>query len=303
MSFQSGASSQASFGGAPWRRVGQWLPLRACGAAILTVLLYASALDNPFVYDDFRLIVENPSIQNLSGVLTILARDVTRPLVTLSYALDTALWGTRPFGYHLTNVLLHALNVVAGVLGRLRRRRRLAPAWRRGLRRSARRRGGGHRHERPVCRAPGDDPGRGLHHRPIGAAVRRLLSCRDPRRAAVDARRRAVAIDRRDVLGPVAPGQGSGGDAAGGPVVLRRVADGRRSASTGGAASRASTRRSSPWCCSLAERGWPCWPRSSTRRDRDRIGATCWWPWTPSGSTWPSSCGPRARRSCTRSRT
>ena len=112
MSFQSGAPSHAAFGGASLSRVRQWLPLSACGAAILAVLLYASALDNPFVYDDFRLIVENPSIQNLSGVLTILARDATRPLVTLSYALDTALWGTRPFGYHLTNVLLHALNVV-----------------------------------------------------------------------------------------------------------------------------------------------------------------------------------------------
>jgi protein O-mannosyl-transferase len=112
MSFQSGAPSQAGFGGAPLSRAGRWAPLPACGAAGLAVLLYASALDNPFVYDDFRLIVENPSIQNLSGVLTVLARDVTRPLVTLSYALDTALWGTRPFGYHLTNVLLHALNVL-----------------------------------------------------------------------------------------------------------------------------------------------------------------------------------------------
>ena len=112
MSFQSGAPSQAGFGGPPLSRVRRWVPLPACGVAVLAVLLYASALDNPFVYDDFRLIVENPSIQNPSGVLTILARDVTRPLVTLSYALDTALWGTRPFGYHLTNVLLHALNVV-----------------------------------------------------------------------------------------------------------------------------------------------------------------------------------------------
>ena len=75
-------------------------------------MLYASSLDNPFVYDDFRLIVENPAIQNLSGVLTVLARDITRPLVSLSYVADTAIWGTGPFGYHLTNVLLHALNVV-----------------------------------------------------------------------------------------------------------------------------------------------------------------------------------------------
>jgi protein O-mannosyl-transferase len=75
-------------------------------------MLYATSLDNPFVYDDFRVIVENPAIQNLSSVLTVLARDITRPVVALSYAADTAVWGTAPFGYHLTNVLLHALNVV-----------------------------------------------------------------------------------------------------------------------------------------------------------------------------------------------
>jgi Flp pilus assembly protein TadD len=80
----------------------------ACGA----VLLYANSLNNPFVYDDYRLIVENPAIQNLTSVLAILVRDITRPLVGLSYALDTSIWGTGPFGYHLTNVLLHALNVV-----------------------------------------------------------------------------------------------------------------------------------------------------------------------------------------------
>ena len=87
-------------------------PVPAGASAALAVLLYASSLDNPFVYDDFRLIVENPAIQNLSGVLTVLARDITRPLVSLSYVADTAIWGTGPFGYHLTNVLLHALNVV-----------------------------------------------------------------------------------------------------------------------------------------------------------------------------------------------
>src|SRR5689334_116906 len=79
-------------------------PAPACAAAALAVMLYASSLDNPFVYDDFRLIVENPAIQNLSGVVTVLARDITRPAVSLSYVADTAIWGTGPFGYHLTNV-------------------------------------------------------------------------------------------------------------------------------------------------------------------------------------------------------
>ena len=42
-----------------------------------------------------------------------MVRDITRPLVNLTYISDTAVWGTRPFGYHLTNVVLHALNVIA----------------------------------------------------------------------------------------------------------------------------------------------------------------------------------------------
>jgi|SRR5688572_20217939 protein O-mannosyl-transferase len=93
------------------RRTSEWLA--ASGAAVLSVLLYASTLDNPFVYDDFRLIVENPAIQTLSDIRTVMVRDITRPLVNLTYISDTAVWGTRPFGYHLTNVVLHALNVIA----------------------------------------------------------------------------------------------------------------------------------------------------------------------------------------------
>jgi hypothetical protein len=35
-----------------------------------------------------------------------------RPLVSASFAFDLALWGLRPFGYHLTNVVLHAVATV-----------------------------------------------------------------------------------------------------------------------------------------------------------------------------------------------
>ena len=74
--------------------------------------LYLNALDNPFVYDDFRLIVENTSILSGSDFQTVIVRDITRPLVNVSYAIDTMLWGGRPFGYHLTSLLFHVLNVM-----------------------------------------------------------------------------------------------------------------------------------------------------------------------------------------------
>jgi 4-amino-4-deoxy-L-arabinose transferase-like glycosyltransferase len=38
--------------------------------------------------------------------------DLYRPIVILSYALNYKLGGLRPFGYHLANIFLHALNSV-----------------------------------------------------------------------------------------------------------------------------------------------------------------------------------------------
>jgi Flp pilus assembly protein TadD len=81
-------------------------------AAVLSALLYANALDNPFVYDDFRTVLNNPSIENVWAVRTIVYREMTRPVVNFSYAVDRAIWGEGVFGYHLTSVLLHALNVL-----------------------------------------------------------------------------------------------------------------------------------------------------------------------------------------------
>jgi len=98
-------------------------------AAVAAVLLYLGALHNPFTYDDYRLIVENPSLDDLSNIRHVLIRDITRPLVNLSYAVDTAVWGRAPYGYRLTNIALHACNVllvfqVALLASRDRRRQR-----------------------------------------------------------------------------------------------------------------------------------------------------------------------------------
>jgi hypothetical protein len=80
-------------------------------AAVLGGLLYVNALQNPFVYDDYHLILENESILNLQNLSGVVYQDLTRPLVNLSYAVDAAIWGRRPFGFHFTSVLLHMLNV------------------------------------------------------------------------------------------------------------------------------------------------------------------------------------------------
>jgi len=87
--------------------------LLACSAAaLLAVVVYVNALHNPFVYDDYHTVVANASIRPPAALRAILLYDVKRPVVNVSYAIDRALWGAAPFGFHVTNVVLHALNVV-----------------------------------------------------------------------------------------------------------------------------------------------------------------------------------------------
>ena len=97
---------------APASRLDSRALAAAVGAAVLGGLVYLNALQNPFVYDDYHTVAANASIQHLTDIRAIVLHDVTRPLVNLSYAIDRAVWGPRPFGFHVTNVLLHMLNVV-----------------------------------------------------------------------------------------------------------------------------------------------------------------------------------------------
>ena len=91
------------------RRSGWLLPLLA---AALGCVAYLNALDNPFVYDDHDTILSNRSLADLSNLRFILVYSPFRPLVNASYAMDRWMWDFRPFGYHLTNLVLHALAVV-----------------------------------------------------------------------------------------------------------------------------------------------------------------------------------------------
>jgi tetratricopeptide (TPR) repeat protein len=81
--------------------------------ALLGAVVYLNALKNPFVYDDHRLILDNTSLQHLGDWRPILYHDISRPLVNLSYAIDYLIWGgTNAFGFHLTNLAIHVVNVL-----------------------------------------------------------------------------------------------------------------------------------------------------------------------------------------------
>jgi hypothetical protein len=76
-------------------------------------LAYASALGQPFMFDDMAAIVDNDSIRRLAdpGVLRPeRERPVAgRPLVNLSFAINYAIGGLNVFGYRLLNLVLHVL--------------------------------------------------------------------------------------------------------------------------------------------------------------------------------------------------
>ena len=81
-------------------------------AALLSAGIYLNALNNPFVYDDRDTVVGNPSLVDPSNIEFVLVHSPFRPMVNITYAIDRALWGFQPFGFHLTNVVLHAAVVV-----------------------------------------------------------------------------------------------------------------------------------------------------------------------------------------------
>ena len=86
----------------------------------LAVVVYLNTLGNAFAYDDVPIIVNNPNVHQPDW--SALWRrgywsHVTggggnyRPLTVSTFAVEYQLWGERPAGYHLVNILLHAANV------------------------------------------------------------------------------------------------------------------------------------------------------------------------------------------------
>jgi tetratricopeptide (TPR) repeat protein len=83
---------------------------------LLTALVYLNTLKNEFVWDDLNNIVRNDSLNgpvNLKGILINSPAQVFyRPIPYLTIVFDHRLWGSNPFGYHLTNSFFHIFNVV-----------------------------------------------------------------------------------------------------------------------------------------------------------------------------------------------
>jgi hypothetical protein len=85
--------------------------------AIFVAAIHANGVWGVFVFDDRGAIVDNASIRDLSDWVSIFfgatqATVVDRPLLNLSLAINRAWGGADPFGYHVVNILIHAINAV-----------------------------------------------------------------------------------------------------------------------------------------------------------------------------------------------
>jgi len=106
--------------------------------AAIAVAVFAPALQYGFIlWDDDRNLLTNPSYRGLGWAqirwaFTSAVMGHWIPVTWLTFGLDHTLWGMNAFGYHLTNVLLHAANgVLFYFLGRrlLRHGLPAAPTW------------------------------------------------------------------------------------------------------------------------------------------------------------------------------
>ena len=83
---------------------------------VLPLIVYYNTLNNDFTFDDLPLIQGSkllPSLKGFSAIEKVFtAKSGYRPIRTLSYAIDYHLSGIDPLGYHISNIIFHAITVL-----------------------------------------------------------------------------------------------------------------------------------------------------------------------------------------------
>ncbi len=78
--------------------------------AVAGLVTYANALGHPFVFDDAGTVVNNATIRAVGSSLLggpVQGTTAGRPLVNLTLAMNYAVGGLSPWGYHLVNLGVH----------------------------------------------------------------------------------------------------------------------------------------------------------------------------------------------------
>jgi tetratricopeptide (TPR) repeat protein len=98
---------------------------------VASLLVYLPALQSGFIWDDDNYVTANQALTSLDGLRRIWiepgAVPQYYPLTFTSFWVEYRLWDLQPLGYHLVNVLLHALNAL--LFWRLLRVLEIPGAW------------------------------------------------------------------------------------------------------------------------------------------------------------------------------
>jgi hypothetical protein len=111
-------SGERSIGKKIPRRMPKRMVLSLVLIVVVSVAVYSNALLNDFVFDDIQLITNNDTIkdfryipeiftENLWGVLGR-ASNYYRPLAPLIYMMVYHIFGSKPWAFHLVNILFHS---------------------------------------------------------------------------------------------------------------------------------------------------------------------------------------------------
>ena len=85
---------------------------------LLTIVIYSNSIHNGFVnWDDDISVTDNTDIQTLdlnkvSNMFNNSYNGMYQPVVMITFAVNYAIHGLQPEGYHLTNLLFHLLNIL-----------------------------------------------------------------------------------------------------------------------------------------------------------------------------------------------
>jgi len=82
---------------------------------VMTAIAYGRAPGLGFIWDDESYVVNQPVLRDLNGLGRLWIPEVTPqyyPVVFTSFWIEHQLWGLDPAGYHVLNVMLHALNAL-----------------------------------------------------------------------------------------------------------------------------------------------------------------------------------------------